>query len=145
MLVSPAWFLPYSIAQLLVFREQALRQQLLDLETAHEASQQQGQQLRVTQEQVIQSTALSSPPSPCLYHSAMLMVFLCADCVQSIADLEARLLALEADRDGCMEVARTRGGEASAWREKAGVDEADRDSWKEQAASASSQVGDGPW
>ena len=49
----------------MVFREEALRQQLLDLETKHEASLQQGQQLCLTQEQVIQSTALS--PSPRLH------------------------------------------------------------------------------
>ena len=65
------------------------------------------------------------------------------DCVQSIADLEARLLALEADRDGCMELARTRGGEANAWQEKAGVNKAERDSWKELATTASIQVGGG--
>ena len=71
----------------------------------------------------------------------MLTVFLCADCVQSMADLETRLLALEADRDECMELARTRAGEANGWQEKAGVNEAERDSWKEQATIASRQVG----
>ena len=61
------------IAQLLVFREQALRQQLLDLETEREASL----QLRLTQEQVTQSTAPSplSESNVFLYdHSAMLIV-----------------------------------------------------------------------
>ena len=56
----------YCPITVLGFREQALRQQLLDLETEHKASQQQGQQLRLTQEQVIQSVAVTLPPSPCL-------------------------------------------------------------------------------
>lgn len=62
-------------------------------------------------------------------------------CAQTIGDLEARLLTLEADRDRCMELASTWEGEANAWREKAGVNEADRDSWREQAGTASGQVG----